>query len=71
MINSDLFIFDKEVVILIILFTKCQILMVIGYRYRHIVHSVRISSESYNELHIVRMNKVYCLTAPGRTGMCI
>ena len=31
MINSDLFIFDKEVVILIILFTKCQILIVIEY----------------------------------------
>ena len=58
MINSDLFIIDKEVVILIILFTKCQILMVIGYSYRHIVHSVRVSSELYNEFNIVRMNRV-------------
>ena len=72
MINSDLFIFDKKAVILMILFTKCQIIMVNGYRYTlvHSQMSVCVSSEAYNELNIVRMNRVYCLTAPGSTVMC-
>ena len=45
--------FDKAAVIFMIyLYIKCQVTMVNGYRYRHIVHSlmsVRVSSESCNE----------------------
>ena len=58
MINLDLFISDKEAVSLMTLFTKYQNIMVIGYRIVHTQMSVCVSSEVYDELNIVMMNRV-------------